>query len=108
MMTRRAIPLQADRITQALAEDARASQRERRALPPHLDGDGELKTRVEVGSATTKTISHGLGRKPRGVQVLSFGATAVTGYPELDASSSTTVVMRNRSASTATFDLWIY
>lgn len=104
-----ALPHQPDRRVEQLAE--RERERDRRTLPPHLDGDGQLLSDVELPATTTVSLAHRLGRMPRGYQVLHVrGSAAVETIRRstADTWSAQQIKLRNDGSAAVTVDLWVY
>jgi hypothetical protein len=117
---RRPMPKQDDRLTQSLADNQGHEERQKRRHP-FLDGDGrEVKT--ELAASTRTDVRHGLGRVPRGVQLLWVGGetTAIAanvphelvvendGKPTTPERTKETVSLYNNTASVLWVHLWIY
>ena len=104
----KALPHYADRRLEALADEVRRD--DSRELPPHLDGEGRYIRDVTIAATTTRTLSHGLGRRPRGYQVMHLRAGSgaqVIRLPDGEV-DDTTIDLRNDSAGEVTFDVWVY
>lgn len=106
----RPLPKQDDRQTEALREDLGKVARDLKAMP-FADGNGRLFKDIELaGPLGVKTIYHGFKRKPRGWLLLSIRATASISVhtPRESSRSESTLVLVNDSATTVTFDVWVY
>lgn len=103
------MPKQPGREGQDVVAAVDQAERSHRVSPDHLRGEGKLKAGVAFAGGETKTISHGLGRTPKGWMVLSFRASAAVGrVPRETARSKSTITIANDSGNAFTCDLWIY
>lgn len=116
---RQPLPKQGDRLSEALSEGLTHQHRRARAQAPPFDGDGVYKTDVLMLKTTTTTITHGLGRVPRGWLICAMYSTGTTLAPriieevdtEVDSKTKrndTTIQLHNVSVQDAWIDIWIY
>lgn len=108
--TTKGVPHQADRQTQALAEADSAQLRDRRKHPL-FSGDGkDLGVSLDIGGS--KTITHGLDRKPRGwlfhsLEVAS-GSTNVHPWVRKGSVTTTSLVVETACDATSTCRLYVF
>lgn len=94
-----------------MGEAVEGMRRGSRAVPEHLDGNGEAK-RLTWAIGENKRVPHGLRRKPRGVQVIAVdrGGSATSGMlcEVKSGRTSSAVLIANDTGVAVTAAIWIF
>jgi hypothetical protein len=87
--------------TQAQNVQVTAHARSMRSVP---HSDGRERKNIVVPAAGSVVVTHGLGRMPRGVDILDGDNNQITNGNR----TKTTITFTNAAATAATLTLWIY